>query len=127
MQQFKKGERIDFVKTEKEVYEKYKHVLKVNAQQVARKNAEGWRGFFSLIKEKREGKLPKWFKPRPPGYWKDKNGRCKPTILVRNNRYEVDEGKRFIYLKDFKLALRLKGKLKWHGKRGRLELTSSPP
>jgi putative transposase len=36
MQQFKKGERIDFIKTEKEVYEKYRHVLKVNAQQVAR-------------------------------------------------------------------------------------------
>jgi putative transposase len=122
MQQFKKGERIDFVKTEKEVYERYKHVLKVNAQQVARKNAEGWRGFFSLIKEKREGKLPKWFKPRPPGYWKDKNGRCKLTILVRNDRYEVDEGKRVIYLKDFKLAMRFKGKLKWHGKRGRLEI-----
>jgi transposase len=27
-------------------------VLKVNAQQVARKNAEDWRSFFSLIKEK---------------------------------------------------------------------------
>jgi putative transposase len=37
------------------VHEKYKHVLKVNAQQVARKNAEAWRSFFSLIKEKREG------------------------------------------------------------------------
>ena len=41
--------------TEKVVHEKYKHVLKVNAQQVARKNAEAWRSFFSLIKEKREG------------------------------------------------------------------------
>lgn len=40
MQQFKRGERVDFAKTEKEVYEKYKNVLKVNASQVARKNAE---------------------------------------------------------------------------------------
>jgi len=63
MQQFKKGEKVDFAKSEKEVYEKYKGVLKVNAQQVARKNAEAWRSFFSLIEEKKERNLPKWFKP----------------------------------------------------------------
>jgi putative transposase len=122
MQQFKKGERIDFIKTEKEVYEKYKHVLKVNAQQVARKNAEIWRSFFSLIKEKKEGKLPKWFKPRPPGYWKDKSGKYKLIVVIRNDRYEVDEENRAIYLKDFKLSLKFKGKLKWRGKQGRLEM-----
>lgn len=122
MQQFKKGERIDFIKTEKEVYEKYKHVLKVNAQQVARKNAEIWRSFFSLIKEKKEGKLPKWFKPRPPGYWKDKSGKYKLIVVIRNDRYEVDEENRVIYLKDFKLSLKFKGKLKWRGKQGRLEM-----
>jgi len=44
---------------EKKVYKKYKHMLKVNAQQVARKNAEDWESFFSLIKEKKEGKLAK--------------------------------------------------------------------
>ncbi|ADX81961.1 RNA-guided endonuclease InsQ/TnpB family protein [Saccharolobus islandicus] len=122
MQQFKKGERIDFTKTEKEVYEKYKHVLKVNTQQVARKNAEDWRSFFSLIEEKKEGKLPKWLKPRPPGYWKDKNGKYKLMVIIRNDRYEVDENERVIYLKDFKLSLKFKGKLKWHGKQGRLEV-----
>jgi len=122
MQQFKKGGRVDFTNMEKEVYEKYKHVLKVNAQQVARKNAEVWRSFFSLIKKKKEGKLPKWIKPRPPGYWKDKSGKYKLIVVIRNDRYEVDEDKRIIYLKDFKLALRFKGKLKWHGKQGRLEV-----
>jgi len=122
MQQFKKRERVDFAKTEKEVYEKYKHVLKVNAQQVARKNAEEWRSFFSLIKAKGEEKLPRWFKPRPPGYWKDKNGRYKLMTIIRNDRYVVDEDKRVIYLKDFKLVLRFKGKLKWRGKQGRLEI-----
>jgi putative transposase len=40
MQQFKNGEKTDFIKTEKQVYEKYKNIQKVNAQQVARKNAE---------------------------------------------------------------------------------------
>jgi transposase len=122
MQQFKRGERVDFAETEKEVYEKYKHVLKVNAQQVARKNAEDWRSFFSLIKEKREGKLPKWFKPRPPGYWKDEDGKYKLIIIIRNDRYVVDEDKRIIYLRDFDLTLRFKGKLKWHGRQGRLEV-----
>jgi putative transposase len=122
MQQFKRGERVDFAETEKEVYEKYKHVLKVNAQQVARKNAEDWRSFFSLIKEKREGKLPKWFKPRPPGYWKGEDGKYKLVIIIRNDRYVVDEDKRIIYLRDFDLTLRFKGKLKWHGRQGRLEV-----
>jgi putative transposase len=122
MQQYKNGERVDFTRSEKKVYEKYKQVLKVNAQQVARKNAESWRTFFTLIKEKKEGKLPKWFKPRPPGYWKDKDGNYKLIVIVRNDRYEVDEENRTIYLKDFKLTLKFKGKLKWHGKQGRLEI-----
>ena len=122
MQQFKKGERVDFAETEKEVYEKHKRVLKVNAQQVARKNAEDWRSFFSLIEEKKEGRLPKWFKPRPPGYWRDESGKYKLIIVVRNDRYEVDENEGVIHLKDFNLTLRFKGKLKWHGKQGRLEV-----
>jgi putative transposase len=43
-------------------------------------------------------------------------------IVIRNDRYEVDENKRIIHLKDFNLTLRFKGKLKWHEKRGRLEV-----
>jgi len=42
--------------------------------------------------------------------------------LIRNDRYEVDEDRRVIYLKDFKLALGFKGRLKWHGRLGRLEI-----
>ncbi|ADV64978.1 RNA-guided endonuclease InsQ/TnpB family protein [Desulfurococcus mucosus] len=122
MRQFKRGERVDFTGTEREVYRKYRDALKVNAQQVARKNAEDWRSFFSLIGEKKEGKLSRWFKPRPPGYWKDGSGRYKLTVIIRNDRYKVDEEKRTIYLKDFNLSLRFKGKLKWHGKQGRLEI-----
>ncbi|MFP3319579.1 MAG: hypothetical protein RXO24_03380, partial [Acidilobus sp.] len=112
-QQFKEGRRVDFAMTEKEVYEKYKQVLKVNARQVARKNAEAWRGFFSLVKEKKEGRLPRWLRPRPPGYWKGEDGKYRLTVLIRNDRYEVDEGRRVIYLKDFGLALGFKGRLKW--------------
>ncbi|MBB5254353.1 transposase [Sulfurisphaera ohwakuensis] len=77
-------------------------MLKVNAQQVARKNTEDWRSFLSLIKEKKEGKLPKWFEPRPPGYWKDKNGKYKLMIIIRNDSYELDESEKLIHLKDLK-------------------------
>jgi putative transposase len=122
MQQYKKGERVDFNKTEKEVYKKYKQMLKVNAQQVTRKNAENWRSFFSLIEKKKKGKLPKWFKPGSPGYWKGKNGKYKLMVVIRNDRYKIDENERVIYIKDFKLSLKFKGKFKWHGKQGRLEI-----
>ena len=112
---------MDFNVTEKAVYAKYKEILKVNSQQVERKNAEAWRGFFSLIKEKRRGELPKWLKPRPPGYWKE-GGRYKLVIVVRNDRYTVNEESKSIYLKDWKITLKFKGKLKWRGKQGRLEM-----
>ena len=121
MQQFKEGRRVDFNETEKVVYAKYRSVLKVNAQQVARKNAEAWRAFFSLIREKKEGRLPRWFKPRPPGYWKE-DGKYRLMLVIRNDRYVVDEGRSTIYLRDFHLTLRFRGRLKWHGKQGRLEI-----
>jgi putative transposase len=120
MQDYKNHRRRDFNETEKEVYHKYKKILKVNASQACIKNAEAWLSFFELTKEKKEGKLPKWFKPKPPKYWKDEDYRM--IILIRNDRYSIDEEKQEIYLKDFKLTLRFKGMLKWRGKQGRLEI-----
>jgi len=128
MQDYKNHKRRDFNETGKEVYHKYKKILKVNASQAYRKNAEAWSSFFEQTKKKKEGKLPKWFKPRPPNYWKDKDKegdyryRYKMIILIRNDRYSIDEENQEIYLKDFKLTLRFKGKLKWRGKQGRLEI-----
>jgi putative transposase len=127
MQDYKNHRRRDFNETEKEVYHKYKKILKVNASQACIKNAEAWLSFFELTKEKKEGKLPKWFKPKPPKYWKyNKEGdyryRYRLIVLIRNDRYILDEEKQEIYLKDFKLTLRFKGKLKWRGKQGRLEI-----
>jgi putative transposase len=120
IQDYKNHKWRDFNETEKEVYHKYKKILKVNASQVCRKNAEAWSSFFKQTKKKKEGKLPKWFKPKPPKYWKDEDYRM--IILIRNDRYSIDEEKQEIYLKDFKLTLRFKGKLKWRGKQGRLEI-----
>jgi len=120
MQYYKNRKWIDFNETGKEIYHKYKKILKVNASQACIKNAEAWSSFFELTKEKKEGKLPKWFKPRPPKYWKE--GDYRMIILIRNDRYSIDEEKQEIYLKDFKLTLRFKGILKWRGKQGRLEI-----
>ena len=53
------------------IYEKYKDILKVNAQQVARKNAEAWRSSFKSLKLKKEG-LALFIIPKPPGYRKDR-------------------------------------------------------
>ena len=46
-------------------YGKYRGELgSANAQQVLNKNNEAWSSFFSLLKLKKEGKLPPHMKPR---------------------------------------------------------------
>ncbi len=112
-QQFFNEVGVDFATTEKLIYEKYKHVLKVNAQQVARKNAEAWRSFFSLLKLKKKGKLPSFMVPRPPRYRNREKG-------IRCDRYEIKD--EYIYLKDFKLKLKYRGRIHLKGKQGRLEI-----
>jgi len=72
-QQYFQGQIIDFNKTEKTVYEGFKHEIgSATVQQIARKNAEAWRSFFSLLRKKRNGELPNWLKPKPPNYLKKK-------------------------------------------------------
>jgi len=43
-------------------------------------------------------------------------------LLVRQDRYIVDEQRRVIILKDFKMAIKFTGGLRWFGKQGRLEM-----
>ena len=120
-QQFFNEVRVDFNTTEKLIYEKYKSILKVNAQQVARKNAEAWRSFFKNLKLRKEGKLPPFIIPKPPGYRKDREkGKRTPFLVVRCDRYEIKDG--YIYLKDFKLKLEYRGRIHLKGKQGRLEI-----
>jgi len=61
-QQFFRGEGIDFRGTWSKYYEKYKGILGVNAQAVMQKNNEAWNSFFSLLKLKKENKLPPFMK-----------------------------------------------------------------
>jgi putative transposase len=123
-QQFFNHQRVDFRGTWSKYYEKYKGILGVNAQAVLQKNNEAWNSFFTLLNMKREGKLPPFMNHvSPPGYWKDKEtGRRKLIIVIRQDRYVVDEQRHVLILKDFKMAIRFTGGLRWFGRQGRLEI-----
>ncbi|AGT34154.1 transposase [Thermococcus litoralis DSM 5473] len=121
-QLFFNHEPVDFNKTEKIVYEKYKKEIgSATVQQICRKNAEAWRSFFSLIKKKKE--LPKWFKPKPPNYIREGG-----LILLRNDQYKIEGNK--LILKGLgkfkKLEVQFKGRIHLKGKQGRLEITYDP-
>jgi putative transposase len=123
-QQFFHGEKVDFEGTWDKYYERYKNVLGVNAQAVLQKNNEAWSSFFSLLKRKREGKLPPYMKRvGPPRYWKDRETKERKFLLVvRQDRYVVDEQNHRLILRDFDLEIEFAGGLRWHGKQGRLEI-----
>jgi putative transposase len=84
----KKG--IDFKATYREFYNKYKTLIgAITAQTVIRKNDEAWRGFFRLLKLKREGRLPPFMtRISAPGYRKKRKSRTLWTI-VRKDQYEM--------------------------------------
>jgi len=123
-QQFFRGEGIDFRGTWSKYYEKYKGILGVNAQAVMQKSNEAWNAFFSLLKLKKENKLPPFMKHvSPPGYWKDSVTKQRRLILlVRQDRYVVDVESKVLILKDFGMEVRFVGRLRWFGKQGRLEI-----
>jgi putative transposase len=123
-QQFFRGERVDLEGTWDRYYERYKGALGVNAQAVLQKNNEAWSSFFSLLKLRKEGKLPPHMRRvGPPHYWKDREGKERRLILVvRQDRYVVDERNHRLVLRDFGLEIEFAGGLRWHGKQGRLEI-----
>jgi len=119
-QQFFRGEKVDLQGTYQKYYEKYKGILGVNAQEVIHKNNEAWSSFFSLLKLKKQGKLPPHMNHvSPPRYWKEEKKR-KLLLVIRQDRYEIDEKK--LILKDFNLEIEFAGRLRWYGKQGRLEI-----
>jgi len=104
-------------------YGKYRGELgSANAQQVLNKNNEAWSSFFSLLKLKKEGKLPPHMNHvSPPRYWKNESGR-KLILVVREDNYVVDEKNHKLILKFFNMEISFTGRLRWHGKQGRLEI-----
>jgi len=123
----KKG--VDLKSTYREFYEKYKSLIgSATAQQVLNKNDEAWRSFFTLLKLKKEGKLPPFITGvSPPGY-KKKAGRRTLWTALRKDQYRV-EGDRLV-LKGLgavgRLELRYKGLVHLKGKQGRLEIRYDP-
>ena len=122
--QFFQQHLVDFKSTWGKYYEKYKGLLGVNAQAVMQKNNEAWNSFFSLLRLKKEGKLPPYMNHvSSPGYWKDEaTGRRRLILVIRQDRYVVDEQRRVIILKDFNLEVKFTGGLRWFGRQGRLEM-----
>ncbi len=119
---------MDFNTTEKAVYEEFKREIgSATVQQIARKNAEAWRSFFSLLRKKRNGELPDWLKPKPPNYLKE-DGKRKPLIILRNDQYKIEGNKLILKgLGKFKrLEIQFKGRIHLKGKQGRLEITYDP-
>ncbi|NJD99865.1 transposase [Thermococcus sp. LS1] len=119
---------VDFNSTEKTVYEKYKREIgSATVQQIARKNAEAWRSFFSLAKKRKSKELPTWLKPRPPNYLKE-GGKRKPLIVLRNDQYRIEGNKLILKgLGEFKrVEIQFKGRIHLKGKQGRLEITYDP-
>ena len=102
-----------------EFYHKYKKsVGAATAQQIIRKNDEAWKSFFALLKAYKKGKIDE--KPHPPGYWKDRaTGTRILRIFVRNDSYSID--RKYLRL-PFGLKIRWRGRNRWAGKPGRLEI-----
>ena len=102
-----------------ELYHGYKKLIgSGTAQQIINKNNEAWKSFFALLKSYSAGKIED--RPHPPGYWKDKTTKERVLrILVRSDLYKL--GGKYIKL-PFKFKVRWKGKNKWEGKQGRLEI-----
>ncbi len=120
-QEFLEGKPVDFLTTEKIAYEEFKKEIgSATVQQICRKNAESWRSFFSLLRSKRNGELPKWMRPKPPEYIKDAH-----IIIMRNTQYRI-EGNKLILMglgKFKRLEVQFKGRTHLKGKQGRLEIT----
>ena len=124
-QRFFNRQGVDLRSTYKKYYELYKPFLgSANVRQLLNMNDEAWKSFFKLLRLRKEGRLPPYIRPRPPGYWKDRVlGINKLLIVVRSDRYYIEpvsDGEGFIVLKDYRLRIRFAGRIKWEGKQGRL-------
>jgi putative transposase len=113
-QQFYHEKKVDFKGTWNKYYNNYKDKLGVNAQAVMQKNNEAWNSFFSLLKLKKKEKLPFFLKHvSPPRYWKDRETkRRKLLLVVRQDRYVVNEQNKKLILKDFNLKINFAGRLR---------------
>ncbi|MEB2793535.1 MAG: transposase [Caldisphaeraceae archaeon] len=119
--------KVDFKVTYREFYEKYKTLIgSATAQQILNKNNEAWKSFFSLLKAKREGKVPA-FRINPPSY-KKRHGSRALWVVLRNDQYRIEENK--IILKGLgaigRVEVQYRGLIHVKGKQGRMEIHYDP-
>jgi putative transposase len=99
-------------------YLEVKEILgSMNFDETLRKVSEAWKSFAAQLKERKEGKLPPWMNPRPPGYRK-RNGEHLPIIIVRADNYRVDVERKVIHLGYWNISVQFAGKLRWLTKPG---------
>ncbi len=122
---FFEEKRVDLKTTYREFYERYKVLIgSATAQQVLNKNDEAWRSFFSLLKARKEGRLPPFIrKVNPPGYRK-KGGSRELWCVLRNDQYRFDG--EYIVFKGLgaigSIKVRFIGRVNVRGKQGRAEV-----
>ncbi|MEM1611558.1 MAG: transposase [Sulfolobales archaeon] len=122
---FFETKRVDLRQTYKEFYERYKKLIgSATAQQILNKNNEAWRGFFSSLKAKKEGRLPPFItRVNPPGYRKRGKMRILWTVL-RNDQYRVDG--EYIVIKGLgaigSIRVKYSGRIHISGRQGRAEI-----
>ena len=102
------------------LYKKYAPLIgSATAQQIINKNNEAWKSFLALKRLEAQGKLPPHItRVSMPRYWK-RNGRRELRVIVRSDCYRLENG--FLHLPKG-LKLRYKGRLRWMGRQGRLEI-----
>ena len=123
-QQFFEG-RFDWKEGVDELYNEFKRILgSATAQQIIRKNNKAWRSFFTLLRLKKQGKLPPHIRRiSPPRYWKDRLlNKRKLMTVIRNDCYRIEEvgGKKWLIFRG--LRIKITGEIRWRGKQGRLEI-----
>jgi putative transposase len=109
-------------------FEIYKLLGSANFHEVCRLIAEQWRSFKELLRKKKQGELPSWMKPKPPGYRK-RDGERLPIIIIRFDNYKVDLEKKVLRLGYWGVEVPFKGKPRWltrSAKQGRLIITYNP-
>ncbi|MEL9908669.1 MAG: transposase [Desulfurococcus sp.] len=116
---------VDLKGTYKEFYEKYKTLIgSATAQQVLNKNDEAWRSFFSLLKAKKEGRLPPFMKRVNPPSYRKRGGRRVLWTVLRNDQYKIDGD--YIVIKGLgaigSLKVRFSGRIHIIGMQGRAEI-----
>ena len=122
-----------------DLYDDYAPILgKATCQQVARKNSEAWRSFFRLLSKYRDdGDSTVTEKPRPPGYWGNRNDGYELHGLVRNDLYTFNWNEdrstlefgvgdvledRYDFDHQERLTLEVRGNPQWNGDDSRVEL-----